>query len=62
MGGTGAYVNAKHTRDAVGETLLVINNLLSMIGKFPQQLQSANSNKTKPLVFCLISLTVLSSY
>ncbi|XP_035655955.1 laminin subunit gamma-2-like [Oncorhynchus keta] len=33
MGGTGAYVNAKHTRDAVGETLLVINNLLSMIGK-----------------------------
>uniref|UniRef100_A0A674BNH1 Laminin subunit gamma 1 n=1 Tax=Salmo trutta TaxID=8032 RepID=A0A674BNH1_SALTR len=30
---TGAYINAKHTRDAVGETLLVINNLLSMIGK-----------------------------
>ncbi|XP_070974306.1 laminin subunit gamma-2 [Oncorhynchus clarkii lewisi] len=33
IGATGAYNNAKHTRDAVGETLLVINNLLSMIGK-----------------------------
>ncbi|CAB1326185.1 unnamed protein product [Coregonus sp. 'balchen'] len=33
MGGTGAYINAKHTRDAVGETLLAINNLLSMIGE-----------------------------
>ncbi|KAM3866132.1 laminin subunit gamma-2 [Diretmus argenteus] len=33
LGATGAYDNAKQTRDAVGQTLQRINNLLGLIGK-----------------------------
>lgn len=33
MKATGAYNNAKQTRDAVGETLLVVNNLLSLFSE-----------------------------
>ena len=34
MKATGAYNNARQTKDAVDETLIIINNLLDVIGKY----------------------------